>query len=391
MGSVGRYIFRAALGAFLVVLISITALMWITQALRNFDLMTNQGQSFLVFVGITGLIIPMLVMMIAPIALMVAVAHVLTRLSNDSELIVLNAAGMRPWHVFRPFLLLGLLVSLLVAWIAFYFSPLCLQTARRWATQVRAEIVTSNVQPGRFIVIEGKLTLQIRSREPSGQLRGIMVDDQRDAKERGTIFAERGDLITNERGIFLLLTNGAVHRQEAGKRDPLIVRFQEYAFDLSRLSPNTGRVTYSVHERSIWDLLNPPADDATFQRSPGMFRAELHNRIALPLYPLAFLFVIFTFLGAPRTSRQSRAWSLIAAIAVVTVVRALGFVGTISGAHSTAALAVPYLALAAAFAIGYLVIRRGIALEAPAPLTNLVNQAVATLKERLALAAGQRP
>ena len=51
MGSIGRYIFRATLGAFLVVLISVTTLMWMTQALRNFDLMTNQGQSVLVFIG----------------------------------------------------------------------------------------------------------------------------------------------------------------------------------------------------------------------------------------------------------------------------------------------------------------------------------------------------
>jgi len=115
MGSIGRYIFRASLGAFLVVLVSVTTLMWITQALRNFDLMTNQGQSVLVFVGITALIIPMLVAIIAPIALMIAVAHVLSKLGNDSELIVMNAAGMAPWHVFRPFLLLGILVSLVVA------------------------------------------------------------------------------------------------------------------------------------------------------------------------------------------------------------------------------------------------------------------------------------
>ena len=62
MGSIGRYIFRTTLGAFLVVLVSVTALMWITQALRDIDLMTNQGQTLLVFVGITGLIIPLLVL-----------------------------------------------------------------------------------------------------------------------------------------------------------------------------------------------------------------------------------------------------------------------------------------------------------------------------------------
>ena len=70
-------------------------------ALREIDLMTNQRQTVLVFVGITGLIIPLLVLVIAPIALLIAVAHVLNKLSNDSEIIVMNAAGMSPWGLFR--------------------------------------------------------------------------------------------------------------------------------------------------------------------------------------------------------------------------------------------------------------------------------------------------
>ena len=262
---------------------------------------------------------------------------------------------------------------------------------RLWATQVRAEIVTSNVQAGRFIVVDGRLTLHIRSREPNGQLLGIMVDDQRDPKERGTIFAERGDLLTNERGIFLLLANGAVHRHEAGKQDPVIVRFQDYAFDLSRLSPASGQVTFAIHERSIHELLNPRLDDPTYTRSPGHFRAELHNRITMPFYPLAFLLVTFAFLGAPRTTRQSRALSLVSAVAVVAVVRGLGFVGTISGAHSTLALAVPYIALAAAFLLGGWAMARGVVIEPPAFLTNMSNALLEGIKRRTTATAGQHP
>src|ERR1700722_9472548 len=104
MGSIGRYIFRTTLGAFLLVLVSVTLLMWITQALRDIDLMTNEGQNILVFIGITGLIIPLLILIIAPVAFMVAMAYVLNKLATDSELIVMNAAGMSPWHLFRPFL-----------------------------------------------------------------------------------------------------------------------------------------------------------------------------------------------------------------------------------------------------------------------------------------------
>ena len=85
MGSINGYILRTTLGAFLIVLVSLTAVIWVTQALRDIDIMTSQGQTILVFVGITGLIIPLLVLVIAPIALLIAVAHVLNKLSNDSK------------------------------------------------------------------------------------------------------------------------------------------------------------------------------------------------------------------------------------------------------------------------------------------------------------------
>ena len=68
MGSIGGYIFRTTFGAFLVVLVSLTAVIWVTQALRDLDIVTNQGQTILVFIGITGLIIPLLILVIAPIA-----------------------------------------------------------------------------------------------------------------------------------------------------------------------------------------------------------------------------------------------------------------------------------------------------------------------------------
>src|SRR5687768_8491817 len=138
MGSIGRYIFRTTLGAFLVVCASVTALMWITQALRDIDLMTNQGQSIFVFIGITSLIVPLLLQIIAPLALMIAVAHVLNKLGNDSEIIVMNSAGMPPWVLFRPFLAAAIVVSLLVAAISVFVSPWGLRALRSWATEVRA-------------------------------------------------------------------------------------------------------------------------------------------------------------------------------------------------------------------------------------------------------------
>src|SRR5271163_1995462 len=143
MGSIGRYMFRTTMGAFLITLVSLTVVIWFTQAMREFDLITSQRQTLLVFVGITGLIIPLLVMMIAPIALVLAAAHVLNKLGSDSEIIVMNAAGLSPWLLLWPFLSSAIVVSLLVAAIGAYVSPRSLRALRDWASQVRADILTN--------------------------------------------------------------------------------------------------------------------------------------------------------------------------------------------------------------------------------------------------------
>jgi lipopolysaccharide export system permease protein len=385
MGSIGRYVFRTTFGAFAVVLVSVTTLMWVTQALRNIDIITNQGQALFVFIGITALIIPLLVLLVAPIALMVAIAHVLSKLGNDSELIVMNAAGMSPWKIFQPFLAVSLCVSLLVAVFSTYLTPKCLRLMRQWSVQVRTDIVTNSLQPGRFLVLDGEMTLHIRDRRPNGQLVGIMIDDQRDRKERRTILAEYGDILVNERGTYLVLQKGTLQLQEAGDRDPTIVRFEQHAFDLSQLSSaQAGLMRFSVQERYPWELVSPPAGDTLFREQPGVFRAELHNRIVAPLYPLAFLVVTFAYLGAPRTTRQSRALSMAIAIAAVVGLRAIGFLGLLAGAKSGVALAVPYVALAATVVLGYWGISRGLIIEPPAFVAKAISAVIEGFQRRAA-------
>ena len=372
MGSINRYIFRTTLGAFLVVLVSLTAVIWVTQALRDIDLMTSQGQTILVFVGITGLIVPLLILVIAPIALLIAVAHTLNKLSADSEIIVMNAAGMSPWILFRAFMSAAIVVSILVMAISAYFAPKGLRMLRDWLTEVRANVVSTIVQPGRFTSIENGVTIHIRERRRDGQLVGIFLDDQRNPKERMTVLAETGELIDNDNGTFLVLQTGVVQRQEAGQHDPAMVAFDRYAFDLSQFSAGPQAVKYSIRERYLWQLMFPDPKDPFYIEQPGQFRAELHDRLIAPLYPLAFVVIAFAYLGAPRTNRQSRTLSMVGAITAVALLRLMGFASTVFGANAPWMLSLQYIGMAIAFGGGYYVIRTGLILEPPAFLTRWI-------------------
>jgi lipopolysaccharide export system permease protein len=362
MGLLGRYVFRTTLTAFVISVVTLTVLVWFTQVIREFDIVTNQRQSVLTFLSITSLFIPMLVMMIASIAFVISAAHVLNKLSSDSEIIVMNAAGLSPWHALKPLLAAAFVVSVLVAILAVYLSPLCLRELRNRLTEVRTDILTHIAQPGRFTSIGGNLTFHIAGRQPDGVLLGIFIDDRRDPKEHTTILAQSGEVIKKANSAFLLLEGGSVQTIESGQTDPRIVTFQRYAFDLSNFGGGPQNINYSAHEKPFWDVLNPPADP----QQQGEYRAELHDRLAAPLYPLVFAVLAYMFLGPPQTTRQSRALAVVGMTAAITIVRLAGFISIIIGVRVPSALAVQYVVLAAALAGGLWQISRGSAIE-PAP------------------------
>ena len=366
MGSISRYIIRSTLGAFLLVLVSLTSVIWVTHILRDIDLVTSQGQTAVVFVGITLLLVPALVLVIAPLAFMLAVAHSLNKLNADSEIIVMNASGMSPWRIFLPFLTVALMVSVLVAVISAYLAPKCLRELRTLLTKVRADLIGNIIQPGRFTPLEGgQLIFHIRERRPNGELLGLFIDDRRDANERATFLAERGQLVENEAGTYLVLEQGSVQRLEAKNRDPTIVQFERYAFDLTQFTGANVTPMFNATERYIWDLINPDPEDAYVKANGARIRTEFHDRVVAPVYPLVFAVLAFAVLGAPRTTRESRGLSLALAILLVTALRISGFAGIVFGTRTPSAIAFVYLSLAAAFGFGLFLISRGTIVEPP--------------------------
>jgi lipopolysaccharide export system permease protein len=373
MGSIDKYIFRTTLASFALVLVSLTGVIWITQALRGIDLMTSQGQTIVTFLGITSLVIPALVLIIAPIALMIAISHTLNKLATDSEIIVMNAAGFSPFRLFRPFLYATCVVALMVAFIGAYLAPDGMRRIKQWDAEITADVLTNILQPGRFAQLDQNLTIRIRDRLPGGVLGGIFVDDRRDPKERVTIIADHGTVMKNETGSYLILEDGNLERFEVGKPDPALVVFARYAFDMSKFS-NQRDVALGIRERYLWELLSPPPDDPIYKQLSGQFRAELHDRFMAPLYPFAFAALTFAFLGTPRTTRQSRNFSIGGSIIAVFGLRMAGFACSVMTVKTPTAAVVQYLMLVASITGGVWMILSGIVMEPPAALLEAINR-----------------
>jgi len=112
MNRLDRYILKTAGGAFVAVLVVLTSMVWVTTALRRFELLTAQGQTIWVFFAVTALSLPTLMVVVAPIALFLAVVYTLHKLNSDSELVAMSAAGVGPWHILRAPLALSIVVAI---------------------------------------------------------------------------------------------------------------------------------------------------------------------------------------------------------------------------------------------------------------------------------------
>jgi lipopolysaccharide export system permease protein len=358
MGRIERYLFRSAGAATLYALFGVTGMMWVSQAIRELDLVTGQGQTILLFLRATVLIIPAMFLIVAPIALFIGMIVALNRHSSDSELIVVSAAGVSPWRIIRPFALLALIVYLFSMALSLYVIPQAARELRVIITQVRADVITRIIEAGRFVELDRNVMFHYRLRERGGQMRGVMLQDRRESTDGiiTTFFAETGTILQTAEGDFLLLEKGSMQRQEPQQSGSAIVKFETYAFDLAQLTAGKDEVRFKPRERLTTELLTMDMAAAGNEQIVVRLKSELHERFAGPLFVFIAAAIAFAALGAPRTTRQGRGLAIVSAIVALVILRSLAFgASTQSGVSWLGALSVyalPVLATVVAAWIG---------------------------------------
>ncbi len=338
-----RYIFRTAFSAFLTCLCALTGVIWITSALKELDLVTGKGQSIFLFLYVTLLSIPALIMIIAPLALFIAVIYTLNKLNGDSELIVMSAAGVPPMRILRPFLYLTIIVALMVGTITIKLMPDSFRALRDLVTKIRADVITQFVQEGKFVSLDAGITFHYREKGPGGTLLGIMFQDRRNASMTTTYLAEKGRMVEVDKVPYFVLEKGSLQRQDKDRKEAALVYFERYALDMDQMGGEGDKVVYKPRERSTYELMTLGKDEFYVNWQYGRFRAELHERFSQPLYAFALLAIGFAALGSARTTRQGRGSAMAAAGLSVLFLRIMGFWASTQAVKSPLLTALVYL------------------------------------------------
>jgi lipopolysaccharide export system permease protein len=331
-----RYVLRQLLGALIAVTTALVALIWLTQSLKFVELVVNRGLSFRVFLQLTSLMIPGFVAVILPITTFVVVQFTYQRLTGDRELTVMRAAGLSPWALSRPALMLAVISLAAGLVLNIWIVPASSEAFRRYQFEIRNRVAAFLLQEGVFTAISDQLTVYVRARDQDGTLHGILVQDDRDPNSHATILAERGHLSTTGNTPRVLLDNGSREDidPKTGRLD--VLTFAQDTVDLSTANKNDEQRMRDVNEMSMHELLHP--DASIPPRDYGKLAVEAHHRLTQPLTALSFSLVALAAVLTGSFHRHGNVVRPMVAVGMLVGLLAAGLVASSLATRSMALL-----------------------------------------------------
>lgn len=336
-----KYIILNLAAPTLLITLTLTGIIWLTQSLRFVDMIVNRGLGFMDFLYLSSLLLPSLLLIILPIALFTAVIFTYNKLIVDSEMVVLRSAGLNRFSLAFPALIVAAVLTIFSYIISLYLLPTSYRNFKDTQAFIRDNYASVLLQEGVFNNPTKGLTVYIDERQDNGMLRGIMVHDNRDVKNPITMMAQEGKLIQTPKGPRFDLING--NRQEINHKDGQLslLYFDRYTLDISVYTKTQETRWREPKERYLHELLYPEAE--TPEHLISKLLAEAHQRLTWPIYNIALTLIALCGLLSGQFNRRGQWKRILSATGVTIVTVAAGLSITNIIANSPALAPLPYM------------------------------------------------
>jgi lipopolysaccharide export system permease protein len=258
---------------------------------------------------------------VVPVATFLAIMLALGRLYRDSEMTTLMACGVGPMQVYRPLMVLALVLAAGLAVLSLQVSP--------WAERM-THIVNStgshnaevgSFESGRFKVDDdGRGALYAEQVSKDGKDLGKVFMQGPSGDLMAVVIAETGHRQANpdqsDGSGMLILHDGWRYEGIPGKADYRIVRYDEHGIVIEPAKPESGLDSYDAYPTGDLLKLHDLASSS-----------EMQWRLSVPISVL-----LLTLLAVPlaRTSpRQGRYGKLLIAILVYVIFYNLGILARV--------------------------------------------------------------
>ena len=243
MNQIERYIFRRIFLLAIGILVVTTVLAMTTQILLYVNLLTSTGQSIMTYGKLAFMLMPKVMVIVMPFALLISASYTLGGMNEDSELVVIESAGAPPRVIARPVLLIAIGMSVFTLASNHLIEPSANRQVRNIVTSASGDLLSSAIQTGTFTRLDDGVYFNVSDVASGGELRGIFISDTRDKAKSLTYYARAGQLVRRGSDQVLVLQDGQAQNKDNATGKVSIIKFKAYALDLA-LFPASTHVTH---------------------------------------------------------------------------------------------------------------------------------------------------
>ncbi len=304
--------------AFIAVILALV--IFLTQSLKFLEIVISSGSSGSAFLTLTMLALPRFFEIILPLSVMASTLFLYNKMTIDTELIAMRAAGYSSFALARPAIITGIVATIILWAITMWISPLSLSKMQEMRQELKSDFSTLLFKEGVFNQLGKGLTVYINDKTEGGELAGLMIHDTRDKNNPpSTVLAKRGVIMIGDTSQQVIVYDGS--RQTYNPKTGILQRlsFDRYTIDLPEGGVARKRWA-EPDERTISQLLSPDHNIKRDVENLKNFELELHRRITAPLLALAFPLTALAILLLGPVNRRGQTLRIgISIIAVMLI------------------------------------------------------------------------
>ena len=292
--------------------LAICLLITLVQSVKFIELIVNKGLPVSEFIRMSLLAAPRYLVFLVPVVVFGATLFTYNRMINDSELVVLRAAGFSRARLSLAGMIVAAVSTLFCYSLTLYLMPATQIELRSIIMQVRSEWGAALLKEGQFTTVGGDTTIYVKERKPNGELVNVFYHN---TKDKLTIIAERGAIVDTEEGPRIVVVNGNKQSFKDGRLH--VLRFDRSTLDLG-MNKQVQKLRWAEpSERYLPDLLFPDMNNADDRDRKGTLIAEGHSRLATPILPMTLSAIALAIIMGGQFSRRGQLKQVLTAIGIM--------------------------------------------------------------------------
>lgn len=288
------------------------------------ELLVADGASSSTILTMFFAIMPSIMMMSFPIAVLLGTMMVYSRMTTDREVIALYASGYSVKQLLIPALTIGLITTALLLWWGHRIAPKGSRVFQAAAIEVVQKTATAGIKPGIFTPLGGMVFSPTSVRD--GKMYGLKLFEQKEDGIAGVITSPTAQLSFHEEENILLMhmQDGVLHQTPSPDRD-VVIQYDDFLVSIvipnilnryatpGRLARTFSDETLETNIRELKKALTIEPDENIrkyYHKELKKCEIEIASRTAQPM-----ACIIMAFLGAvlglrSRSAKRSACYSL---------------------------------------------------------------------------------